>query len=146
MDAFSTLITLSREDARALFARGEPGGNWTILMSLLERCEGQAGRHLDLGPSWDSLQQRLEERAREDNLAAALQLLSGGQPLPGLDQGGQATMMRPDLVPHAASEFAGLLQLWPREEDADWHVVQSIATLLEQAARDGCCVVFISGV
>ena len=116
------------------------------MISLLEECEGQAGRYLDLGPSWDSLQQRLEERAREDNLAAALQLLSGGQPLPGLDQDSQATMMRPDLVPHAASEFSDLLQLWPREEGADWHVVQSIVDLLEQAARDGCCVVFISGV
>jgi hypothetical protein len=146
MDTFSTLITLSREDARALFARGEPGGNWIVLMSLLERCEGQAGRHLSLGPSWDSLQQDLVERATQENLAAALQLLSGGQPLPGLDQSGQATMMRPDLVPHAASEFAGLLQLWPRDEGSGWHVVQSIAALLEQAAGDGYCVVFISGV
>ena len=146
MDASATLITLNREDARALFARGEPGSSWTVLMSLLERYAGQAGRYVRLGPSLDVLQQGLEERAGEGNLAAARQLLSGGQPLPGLDDSGQATMMRPDLVPHAASEFAGLLQLWPRDEGAGWHVVQSIAALLEQAAGDGYCVVFISGV
>ena len=146
MDASTTLITLSREDARALFARGEPGSSWTVLMSLLEKYAGQAGRHVKLGPSWNALRQGLEERAAEENLAAAGQLLSGGQPLPGLDNDGQATMMRPDLVPHAASEFSDLLQRWPRDDDAAWQTVQSLAALLEQAARDGYCVVFISGV
>ncbi|MFP6649462.1 MAG: hypothetical protein VB817_08365, partial [Pirellulaceae bacterium] len=71
MDASTTLITLSREDARALFARGEPGSSWTVLMSLLEKYTGQAGRHVKLGPSWDVLRQGLKERAAEENLAAA---------------------------------------------------------------------------
>ena len=32
------LITLSREDARQLFAEGDPVGRWNVLMAQQERC------------------------------------------------------------------------------------------------------------
>lgn len=145
VDRPATLITLSREDARQLFAKGEPGRLWALLMSLQESYADQAGRGLALDPSWHALQQAMEEHAEEENLAAARQLFANGRPLPGLEEGRQATMMRPDLVPHAAREFAGLVQDWP-QQDAHWQMLQDVAALVDQAASDGYCVVFISGV
>ena len=37
VDTPATLITLSREDARQLFAEGEPTRRWDLLMSLQEK-------------------------------------------------------------------------------------------------------------
>ena len=145
VDTPATLITLSREDARQLFAKGEPERLWALLMSLQDSYADQAGRGLALDPSWHALQQAMEEHVEEGNLAAARQLFANGRPLPGLEEGRQATMMRPDLVPHAAREFASLAQDWP-QDDALWHTLQAVAALADQAARDGYCVVFISGV
>ena len=146
MNAAATLISLSREDARELFARGEPGSSWTVLMGLLEKYGAEPGRCLALDPSWHSLQQVLEDQAAEGTLAAARQLLSAGQPLPGLEGSRDATIMRPDLVPHAARELAELVECWPGDDDHAWQALQPVAALMEQAASSGYCVVFISGV
>ena len=145
VDTPATLITLSREDARQLFAETEPARRWPVVMSLQDSYAPEVGRGVPLDPSWSALQQALEEHASEGNLAAARQLFANGRPLPGLEEGRQATMMRPDLVPHAAREFASLVQDWP-QDDALWHTLQAVAALADQAARDGYCVVFISGV
>jgi hypothetical protein len=146
VDTPATLITLSREDARQLFAEGEPARRWDLLLSLQEKYSEESGRGLVLDSSWHALQQALEDHASEEgNLAAARQLFANGRPLPGLEQGRQATMMRPDLVPHAARECAQLVQAWP-QDDALWHSLQAVAALVDQASREGYCVVFLSGV
>ena len=139
------LITLSREDARQLFAEGDPVGRWNVLMAQQERCAEEAGRSLSLDPSWHVLQQALDDHAAEGGLVAARQLFAEGRPLPGLEAGREVTMMRPDLVPHAARELAGIVDGWP-QDDALWQMLRSVAVLVDHAARGEYCLVFVSGV
>ena len=152
----ATLTTLDREDAKQLFARGEPGDAWKVLESLLETYSGQPARQLRLEPAWQLLEQALEAAslAQESKFAAARQLFSRGRPLPGIEDPGQATMMRPDLVPHAARELAELdrtelLRLVPHNEadgEAAWQILQAVSELVDRAADDGYCVVFVQAV
>ena len=139
------LITLSREDARQLFAEGDPVGRWNVLMAQQERCAEEAGRSLSLDPSWHVLQQALDDHAAEGGLVAARQLFAEGRPLPGLEAGRDVTMMRPDLVPHAARELAGIVDGWPQDDDLR-QMLRSVADLVDQAAQDEYCLVFVSGV
>ena len=139
------LITLNREDARQLFAEGDPAGRWNVLLALQERFAEDAVRSLSLDPSWHVLQQALDDHAVEGGLVAARQLFAEGRPLPGLEAGRDVTMMRPDLVPHAARELAAIVDGWP-QDDALWQMLQSVAALVDHAARDEYCLVFVSGV
>ena len=139
------LITLSREDARQLFAEGDPVGRWNVLMAQQERCAEEVGRSLSLDPSWHVLQQALDDHAAEGGLVAARQLFAEGRPLPGLEAGRDVTMMRPDLVPHAARELAGIVDGWPQDDDLR-QMLRSVADLVDQAAQDEYCLVFVSGV
>ena len=139
------LITLSREDARRLFAEGDPAGRWNVLMALQERFAEDAGRSLRLEPSWHLLQQALNDHAEQGGLLAARQLFAEGRRLPGLEAERGVTMMRPDLVPHAARELAGIVDGWS-QDDPLRQMLRSVATLVDHAARDKYCLVFVSGV
>jgi hypothetical protein len=153
------LLSLSRDEAKVLFANREPEGVISTINGFLELEELRfAKRILDLEKTWNPLHRCLSDGTLDPQTGEPPlnQTLLGGRHLYYQDDR-YVVLVRPDMVRHVATALAEVdaSQLEAKykelpsdvlEESADWPAVQTvlkqIAALYLGAADDGNAVVF----
>ena len=162
MKGLGAHIILARDDAKRIFAAQDDASVRKVASELrLSKRLRDAKLVLESGTTWDPIHRFLTD--------GSLDATAGDFPINHTILGGkrlhrgpefEAIMVRPDIVPHVASELHDLkrtdahgkyLQIDPqhlghtpseKEFDVVWNSLQQIRQLFEDAANERCAVLF----
>jgi hypothetical protein len=147
--ATGALIALDREASKQLFASRDPALLREFLLDAFARAEPTTW--VDCANQWSDLERLFDRYSGDPTMGPALkQCFTGGRSLCNTDDLGVA-MVRPDLVPHAATALAQFpveaidQELTPARADVARDVLSQVTAFYQYAARQRAAVVFVHG-